>query len=314
MALEDSTLKMAEESAAVSNALEDQGDLVVVEGRLGAIQKDAAMRAILDLGIAAGRAQTARVFSQMADVIQVSQLRRIKEMAKAAGIPWAQACNLAGFSSKTADQYLRIANDLGDDFMADVSRLGVSIRTLEAARQLPEPVRQALAQGEVVDLEAVSKEALTDVIKQLAADHAKENAAAQEALEKETKRAARADDQYIKAKAEAADLAQELEAQKLGLPAEDAAALELILTEERKIIPWLVRVKNTTYLEGRDPHFVARLVNHLNLIGELALATGHVLSSLAAGDEPNEELINHGARLANRDCATFDQRDPYPGI
>ncbi len=310
----DEMLEQQERADQASAAQEERGDLVVVEGRLEAIQKDQAMRAILELGIAAGRTQTTRVFSQMADAIAISQLRRIKEMAKAAGIPWAQACNMAGFSSKTADQYLRIANDLGDDFVADVSRLGVSIRTLEAARQLPEPVRRALASGEVVDLEAVTKEALTDAIRTLASEHASEKKALQDELKKAVKAQDKAIDKGADLAGQVENLKNELEALKEGLPADDKKALERLQAAERPIIAHLALVKNTLDIEGRDPGFVARLVSGLQLIEVMARLTVSVVMARAEGLEPNPEALEDEAQGLNEDIAHHDGRAPHPGV
>ena len=177
----------AAEAEQLTGAHVGENALAVVEETVAAVEHTEAMRAMLEIGKAAGRVQSAQVFGNVADAITVSQLQQMKATHKDAGLTWEQTCGLIGISRRTADLYLKQAADLGDDFFGNCRRLGVSVRTLESARQLPEPVRQALAQGEVVDLETVSKEALTDVIKQLAGEHAKEKSTAQEALDKESK-------------------------------------------------------------------------------------------------------------------------------
>jgi len=178
----DHTLQAQERAAEASAALEDQGALVVAGGRLEAIQKDQATSTILEVGKLVGRVQSAQVLATVADSIQVSQLRQLKDLHKDAGLTWAETCGIVGIARRTADRMLNLAEELGDDFFGHCGRIGLSVRTMDAARQLPESVRQSLAQGEVVDLEAVTKEALTDAIRQLATEHVLEKSRLEEDL------------------------------------------------------------------------------------------------------------------------------------
>jgi hypothetical protein len=300
--------------AGISQELEDQGDLAVVEGRAGALQQNQAMQTILEIGKTAGRIQAAEIFANVSDAIRVGQLRSLKESYKSAGLTWAEACGIVGISTQRADQVLRLCNSLGEDFIANSERLGLSFRTLEAARQLPEPIRQALTSGDVVDLEAITKDQLTQVIKDLSHEHAKDKRVVEEALAEEAKRASRAETKAKKATAKAEELAEELAAQLEGLPAEDKRALGLVLDAERAVVSHLARIKNTLDLAGRSPAFIGRLQSSLSMIEATARYTNFVVQARAEGQEPNEDTLGHEARLLNADLAEHDERQPYPGI
>ncbi|MCA1988729.1 MAG: hypothetical protein LDL07_06225 [Desulfarculus sp.] len=317
MALEDTLGQAADAAATVSHGLEDQGDLEVAEGRLEIIQKDEALRTMLEIGKAAGRVQSAQIFGHVADSIQVSQLRQLKSMHKQAGLSWEQTCNMIGISRRTAERYLSFANELGDDFFGHCAQIGLSVRTMEAARQLPEPVRQALAQGEVVDLETVSKEALTQVIRDLASEHAREKNELEQTLAAERKTGKKTLDKAAELTDQVKSLAAELEAQKEGLPAEDKKALEQLRQVEFSVVAHLVRIKNTLELGDRDPGFIARLMGSLSLIENLAALTAKVVAARVDGQEMDEEAYATaaaGAQADNLDNAAFDQRAAYPGI
>jgi len=307
----------AAEAEQVTDAHATENALTVVGEDVAAVEHTEAMQRILEVGKLVGRVQSAQVLATVADSIQASQLRQLKDLHKDAGLTWEQTCNIIGMSRRTADLYLKQAADLGDDFFGNCRRLGVSVRTMEAARQLPEPVRQALAQGEVVDLETVSKEALTDAIRTLAIEHAKESAAAAESLGKETKAREKAEKKAKEAAEKAEALAAELEAQKEGLPAEDKKALEQLRQVEFSTMAFLVRIKNTLEVAERDPGFMARVMGSLSLIENMAALTSKVISARMNGEEMDEEayaLAAAGAQADNLDNANFDQRAAYPGI
>lgn len=269
-------------------------------------QQAAALVAMQAVSLRAGRIQAAKLINGFAECLTVSQIRELKATYKEAGITWAQACQQAGISHKTADRYLAIADDLGDEFMTNVRHLGVSIRALEQARALPEPVKQKLIAGQMVDPKDASKEQLTQLIRDLSKEHAQAEAEAESAIKKETRAKERAED---KAKA----LADENEALREGLPAEDRQALVQLQEQERATVAFLVRVKNTLDLGVRDPHFVARLTNSLELIAGLAEVTANVVTARAQGIEPNED---QGAevRELNEMLAEADNREPHPGV
>ena len=322
MALEDTLGQAADVAATVSHGLEDQGDLVVVESRLEMIQKDEALRTMLEIGKAAGRVQSAQIFGHVADSIHVSQLRRLKEIHKTAGLTWAQACEIVGIARRTADRYLNLADELGDDFFGHCAQIGLSVRAMDAARQLPEPVRQALAQGEVVDLETVSKEALTDVIRQLANDHAKERAELERDLAAERKLGKKALDKAAKLSDERDALTQEVEALKEGLSGDDKRDLDRLRHVESTAMAFLVSVKNTLEVKGRDPVFRARLFSFLSLLQNMCDFTASVLQARLEGPEVEMEFYQSERGQAqealtrgdNEDAAHHDQRAPYPGV
>ncbi len=303
-----------EAEAAVSHGQEDQGDLVVVGGRLEAIQKDQALSTILEVGKLVGRVQSAQVLATVADSIQVSQLRQLKDLHKEAGLTWAETCGIIGIARRTADRMLNLADELGDDFFGHCGRIGLSVRTMDAARQLPEDVRQALASGQVVDLEAVTKEALTGVIRQLTTEHAEEKLGLEEELKAGKKALDKAVGKHIEAAERASSLEQEMESLRQGLDADEARVLRALQEAERPIVAHMVRIKNTLDLAGRSPAFVARLVSGLELIRALADQTAQMVLARAEGQEPDEEALGAEARQINQDIANSDGTAQHPGI
>lgn len=314
MALEDTLGQAADVAATVSHGLEDQGDLVVAESRLEIIQKDEALRTMLEIGKAAGRVQSAQIFGHVADSIHVSQLRQLKAIHKQAGLSWEETCNMIGISRRTAERYLSLADELGDDFFGHCAQIGLSVRTMETARQLPESVRRSLAQGDVVDLETVSKEALTDAIRQLAGEHAKEKAELERDLAAERKLSKKALDKGARAVEERDALAAEMESLREGLVANESRALAALREAERPIVAHMVRLKNTLDLAGRSPAFIARLVSGLEMIRALADLTGKVILARVEGLEPDEEALGVEAHQLNHDIADHDGAAPHPGF
>ncbi|MGD9123798.1 MAG: hypothetical protein PVG60_01835 [Desulfarculaceae bacterium] len=303
--------ELAEEAMELTRVEEDTMSLEALRGAALDAKQTEALRQFEQIAIRVGRVQAANLMSRFANSLHVSQLRALKALSKEAGYTWKRACQMVGMSTKMADQYLRLGDALGDDFVADSRRLGVSVRALEEARQLPEEDREALAAGEIVDLSQASKEQLTEAIHTLAQGHAKREAETQAALQKETKAKTRAETKLDKTATELEQTQAELEAQRLGLPADDAEALAAIRKEERNIIPHLVRIKNTLEFSGRDPQFAARVVNHCQLIAELAQATANVIACRAAGDEYDDEALLSGAEALNQEAAKFDKRGAF---
>lgn len=306
--------RAAVEAEQMSNTHAAENALVVAEDAAGDLQLNQAMQTILELGKSVGRVQSAQVLATVADSIQVSQLRQLKEIHKEAGFTWEQTCKIIGIARRTADLYLKQADELGDDFFGNCRRLGVSFRTMDAARQLPEPVRQALAQGEVVDLEAVSKEALTDAIKQLVTEHAKEKRDLEESLTRERKSVSKAVDKHLRAAEQASLLTQELESLREGLSPDEARVLRSLHEAERPIIAHMARVKNTLDLSHRSPAFIGRLVAGLELIRAMSDFTAQVVLARAEGMEPDEDVQGTEARQLNQDIAAYDGTAPHPGI
>ena len=306
--------RAAVEAEQLTQAQAAENALTVVEEEAGALEMNQAMRTMLEIGKAAGRVQSAQIFGHVADSIHVSQLRQLKATHKGAGLSWEQTCKMVGISRRTAERYLSLADELGDEFFGHCAQIGLSVRTMDAARQLPEDVRRALASGEVVDLEAVTKEALTDAIRTLASEHASEKKALQDELKKAVKAQDKAIDKGADLAGKVEDLTSELEALKEGLPADDKKALARLQEAERPIIAHLALVKNTLDIEGRDPGFVARLVSGLRLIEVMARLTVSVVMARAEGLEPNPEALEDEAQGLNEDIAHHDGRAPHPGV
>ncbi|MFH1035620.1 MAG: hypothetical protein V1806_14015 [Pseudomonadota bacterium] len=311
MAIEQRAAVDAEQ---MSNIHAAETALVVAEEEAGALQIDQAMQTMLEIGKAAGRVQSAQIFGHVADSIQVSQLRQLKATHKNAGMSWDQTCKMVGISRRTAERYMSLADELGDDFFGHCAQIGLSVRTMDAARQLPEPVRQALAQGQVVDLEAVSKEALTDAIRQLASEHAKEMQGLEEQVKAERKALDKAVGKHIEAADKASQLEQELESLREGLDADEARVLRALHEAERPIAAHMVRIKNTLDLSHRSPAFIARLVSGLEFIRALADYTAQTVLARAEGLEPDEDALGAEARQLNQDLADSDGAAPHPGI
>lgn len=287
-------------------------DLELSRERLAATQDGVRKQAVMDILTLTGRVQSAEFMGHIANALAINQLRRIKDLCEPAKITWRQACKLIGISTQRADQRLRQADALGEEFIANSERLGVSFRTLEAARLLPEPVREKLVAGEVVDLEKVTKEELTEVITGLARDHQKELAAAHDALTKETKGREKAVAKVTETQDRLEAARQELEALRAGLPADDDEALKIIQDIEHKILPALA-VYRYTKMAGRSDAAVSRILASLSLIGHCAEWTEQTLYFRAKGqavEESTEKEIIKGAEMLADDIEAHDGKRP----
>ena len=296
----------------VTEAHQKEIFLEVLQSKIQDQEQSEATQNLMDMAVRAGRIQTAKVLGKMADVIHVSQIRELKDLSREAGIPWIKASEMFGFSSKTADQYLRLGSELGDDFVADMSAIGVSVRALEAARKLPEEVREKLTTGEVIDLEEVSKDQLTTVIKDLARDHTQELSAKEEALGKESKAKQKAERKAQELGEHLRALQEELDHLRAGLPADDAEALETIQGIEKKVIPLLMVLRHTK-MQERSPEAKARIITSLELVRAVAEWTSNHLAALAEGDQPDDEVLGMEARRLGDEIAASDGAAP-PGL
>ncbi|MBU4278209.1 MAG: hypothetical protein KKC30_15820 [Proteobacteria bacterium] len=265
---------------------------------------------LMSIAMRAGRIQASKAIATFAECLTVSQLRELKALHGAANLTWAETCKMVGISHKTADRYLAIADDLGDEFMTNVRHLGVSIRTLETARALPADIRKRLTTGEVIDLETVSKEELTSVIKDLAGEHGKELAAKDQALADERKAKTKAEDKASGLGDRLTTIQTELNNLKAGLPVDDAEAIKIIQDIEKKILPLLAVYRHTTKMAGRSPEAVSRILASLELVKEVAEWTGNHLAAKAEGEEPDDEALGAGADMLANDIAAHDGTRP----
>ncbi|MFH2125794.1 MAG: hypothetical protein ABIK12_04715 [Pseudomonadota bacterium] len=179
--------------------------------------------------------------------------------------------------------------------MADMSAIGVSIRALEAARRLPEDVRKRLTCGEVVDLEEVSKEELTEVINALSREHSQALATKDEALTKESKAREKAEAKAKETQQRLEATAQELANLKAGLPEDDEEAMQIIRDIEHKILPHLAVIM-LTKMQGRSPKAVSRITASLKLIEGQAKWAHDRLADMADGVEIDDEALGEDAR------------------
>lgn len=308
--MSDKTQAALEAAAATDAAKREIALAILGEGKADMEQADILQNA-QELSLCAGRIQAAKLITGFAECLTVSQIRKVKSSYKKLGITWAQACQVIGISHKTADRYMAIADKLSDDFWDTVRHLGVSIRTLEAARRLPEDIRQKLIAGEIVDPESATAEQLTGVIRDLAKEHAQEKEVSAAELKKEQKAKAKAEKQAEDWEFAADDLGRQLDAIKLGLSINDNKALLQLKEVETHIIMRLTTIRNTTAVSDRDDAIVLRILNSLALIQEYAQATYHTIAAKAQGQIPDEEALLSKAQQYNQQAADADGREPY---
>jgi hypothetical protein len=298
------------EDREVTQAHQREIFLEVLQSKIKDQERAEATEKLMSIAMRAGRIQASKAIATFAECLTVSQLRELKGIYGEAGLTWAETCKLIGISHKTADRYLAIADDLGDEFMTNVRHLGVSIRTLESARALPADVRRRLTSGEVVDLEQVSKEELTEVIKDLAREHQKELAAKDEALGKETKGREKAEAKAKETQERLEATVAELAALKAGLPADDEEAMKIVRDIEGKILPALAVYRFTTKMKGRGDAAISRILASLSLIRHCAEWTEDVLYNRAKGLPRQEEDYAEGAERLADDIEAHDGKRP----
>lgn len=145
-----------------------------------------------------GQAQLARSLSKFTDVVSLQTLKRIKENKlyqhlkgvsmvdpKGNSIPnvgnWAGFCRLLGTTASKVDEDLLNLRVLGEEAMEGLKSIGAGYRELRKLRQLPEGERELIIQGEAVQVE--DKEALVELIEEMAARHGKEKEALKQQAE-----------------------------------------------------------------------------------------------------------------------------------
>jgi hypothetical protein len=296
----------------VTDALETEGQIEASKERLAEVQQNQITQNLLSIGKAIGRVQSAQIFGNVANSIQVTQLRKLKEECKAIDLTWGQACELIGVSRRTADMYLKMAADLGEDFFGNCRQIGLSFRTLDAARQLPAPVRDKLTTGEVVDLEEVSKEQLTRVIKDLAEEHAAEKAE----LKKSKENADKAFEKVLEQAEANAERANKLQAENKalskGLEPGESETLELIKEKELELSLWMIRIKATEKISSMSPELYSRLTGSLRYMKLLTEAIeSHVHNEWLPTGQHNEEDVFSSVNEQDQILAESDGRGPY---
>lgn len=298
------------EDREVTQAHQREIFLEVLQSKIKDQEQAESTEKLMSIAMRAGRIQASKAIATFAECLTVSQLRELKALHEDAGLTFAEICKLVGISHKTAYRYLSIADELGDEFVSNVRQLGVSIRTLESARALPAGVRERLTTGEVIDLETVSKEELTSVIKDLAGEHGRELAAKDQALADERKAKTKAEDKAKGLGERLTNLQTELGNLKAGLPVDDAEAIKIIQDIEKKILPLLAVYRHTTKMAGRSPEAVSRILASLELVKEVAEWTGNHLAAKAEGEEPDDEALGAGADMLAEDIAAHDGKRP----
>lgn len=145
-----------------------------------------------------GQVQMARSLAKFTDVVGLSKVAHIKENklyralkgksavdADGNEIPdvgtWTGFCRVIGSSANKIDEDLLNLRVFGEDAMKGLNRIGAGYRELRKLRKLPDEERELLINGEAV--KAGDKEALVELIDEMATKHAREK----EALEKKVK-------------------------------------------------------------------------------------------------------------------------------
>ena len=140
-----------------------------------------------------GHVQMAEAVSKFATVVGLTKLKYIKESklyrvltGKTADektstvATWEDFCRLIGTSAGKVNEDLKHLEIFGEEALESLNRIGAGYRELRKLRRLPEHERELIINGVVAN--AGDKEALAELIEEMAARHAKEK----ETLEKRT--------------------------------------------------------------------------------------------------------------------------------
>jgi len=136
-----------------------------------------------------GQARTAQSFAKLATVVTLRTLAEVKETKAYRALrgvscvdsqgnkiddvgTWDGYCRAIGRSKTSVDEDLRNLAAFGEEALESLQAVGAGYRELRKLRQLPEEERQLIIQGEAVQIE--DKEALVELIEDMAARHAKE--------------------------------------------------------------------------------------------------------------------------------------------
>lgn len=136
-----------------------------------------------------GQAEAYGSIAKLATVVSLSKLDHVKKSkiyralkGKSAVAPdgteipdvgtWAGFCRLLGTTASKVDEDLSNLRVFGEEAMQSLQAVGAGYRELRKLRQLPEEERELIIQGEAVKIE--DKDALVELIEDMAARHAKE--------------------------------------------------------------------------------------------------------------------------------------------
>lgn len=151
------------------------------------------------IGERLGRRKLAAVFQKLITVSDIIELMQIKESKEYKGLEvfkdgnrqcistWDEYCEFVeGRSRQAVDLDLTNLKQLGADFMESMQRIGIGPGVMREIRKLPEEDRAAIEQATQAD----DKEALTALIDNLTARHAREKASLEQQAEVLSKKAA----------------------------------------------------------------------------------------------------------------------------
>jgi hypothetical protein len=134
----------------------------------------------------AGMLQGMALVSKLLTVSTIKILAQMKESRKYRGATllsggklltvssWEEYCTACGLNFKHVDENIRNLASLGEDFLEYSNQVGLGYRDLRKLRQLPQEDR-AVVLGEV-EIATGDKEAIVELIDNMAAKHAKEKA------------------------------------------------------------------------------------------------------------------------------------------
>lgn len=136
-----------------------------------------------------GQIEAHRSISKLTNVVSLSKLDHIKKNKLYRALKgrsdispageeiadvgtWAGFCKMLGTTASKVDEDLLNLRVLGEEAMTSLKSIGAGYRELRQLRQLPEEERELIIQGEAVKIE--DKDALVELIEDMAARHAKE--------------------------------------------------------------------------------------------------------------------------------------------
>ncbi|GGX96688.1 hypothetical protein GCM10007160_25390 [Litchfieldella qijiaojingensis] len=136
-----------------------------------------------------GQARTAQSFAKLATVVTLRTLAEVKQtkayraLRGVSGVDsqgnkiddvgtWEGYCQAIGRSKTSVDEDLRNLAAFGEEALESLRTIGAGYRELRKLRQLPDEERELIIQGEAVKIE--DKDALVELIEDMAARHAKE--------------------------------------------------------------------------------------------------------------------------------------------
>ncbi|MCW7555879.1 hypothetical protein NX722_25275 [Endozoicomonas gorgoniicola] len=184
----DDTKTLINQYKRAEAAEEDMKDLEAIEGFVARENSESLQERDLANEIF-GRIQAMKAMANFADVVSIHQLKEIKEKKlyqalkgkiaydrQGQKLPtvgsWEGFCKAIGSSKSKVDEDIRSLETFGQEAFEQLGSMGVSYRTLRKLRKLPEEEREAVINGEAINLG--DKDQVIDLIEEMSARHARE--------------------------------------------------------------------------------------------------------------------------------------------